>query len=405
MISEFVDTKTDNNFEMLNKQFPHLTVNNINTELEYENSTKILQFSQCSEISDSNLEINPNDKKIKNKSIFDNKKIYQKDNIYDPILDKDVCNTLNLKNKQYPELWENYVTQRRAFWTPDELDFSRDYENFVKLDNTKKNVVKMILAFFANMDSVVNMNISKNIISKIYPIEIIMGFSQQVAMENIHIETYTTLLEVLIKDDNEKNFLFDSIKNINSVKLIADWAFKWIDNEDISLSCKIVAFACVEGILFSSAFAFIFWLKEHSMGDLGMEGLFRSNEFISRDEGLHKDYGVLIFKRLKNKPSQSVVIDIIKECVSIGEVFNKETIKNDVAGLSSNDMDIYIKYVADRLCYSLIGKKIYNAKNPFPFMETIGMQTKTNFHESRNTEYKNAYSSSNNTKLTFVEDF
>lgn len=328
----------------------------------------------------------------------------QQEIIYDPITDKNCLTKYNLSKNEYPELWENYLTQRSAFWTPDELDFTKDYENFVKLDNNKQNVVKMILAFFANIDAIVNININEKIMNHIHPIEIKTCYQWQVSMENIHTETYSRLLEILIKNDVERNFLFNSTKNINSVKLISQWAFKWIDS-DLPLTSRIVAFACIEGILFSSAFAFIFWLKESSMGKIGMEGLFRSNEFISRDEGLHKDFAILLLKRLKNKPNPSVVIDIIKESVAIGEIFNKETIKYDILGLSSDDMNTYIKYVADRLCFSIIKQKIYNVNNPFPFMETIGMQSKTNFHESRNTEYKTAHSSSGSNNLELIEDF
>ena len=408
MTSEFTGIKTENNSEMTTKSndTEKILINNSNTEIEYESSSVTLEFKQKH-----NNNINEEDNSIITISkdpisILNSKRIHYNETIYDPILDENACNKLNLKDKKYSKLWDNYITQRSCHWTPDELDFSQDYQTFLKLSEQKQKVIKMILAFFANIDSIVNINISQNITSKIHPIEIKMGYDQQVAMENIHIETYTHLLDVLIKDEKEKDYLFNSIKNIESVKLIADWAFNWIDS-NVPLACKIVAFACIEGILFSSAFAFIFWLKQQFIGEIGMEGLFRSNEFISRDEGLHKDYGVLIFQELKNKPSNQLVIDIIKESVEIGKVFNQETIQNDIQGMSSNEMNTYIKYVADRLCYSLIGKKIYNAKNPFPFMETIGMQSKTNFHESRNTEYKNAHNSfsTNNNKLVMTDDF
>jgi ribonucleotide reductase beta subunit family protein with ferritin-like domain len=412
MTSEFVSSNMQNVNTMYNKEdtITEISVNNTFVKIEYTNNKTNLEFKNEDQIKQIKNEISIKQsteiskKKENNKSVFDNDKMYYQETLYEPITDKNYSSRFNLSKMEYPELWENYLTQRRAYWTPDELDFTKDYENFTKLDDNKQHVVKMILAFFANLDAIVNINISEKIINNIYPIEITTGYKFQVAIENIHNETYTRLLDILIKDPVEKDFLFNSIENINSVKLISNWAFKWIDS-DVPLACRIVAFACIEGILFSSAFAFIFWLKESSMGDLGMEGLFRSNEFISRDEGLHKDYAILLFKRLKNKPSNSLIIEIIKEAVSIGEIFNKETITSDILGLSSNDMNIYIKYVADRLCYSIIGKKIYNANNPFPFMETIGMQSKTNFHESRNTEYKTAHSTSGSNKLEIMDDY
>lgn len=309
---------------------------------------------------------------------------------------------LNFDNLKFPELWANYKKQLDCNWRSEELDFSTDHEDFLKLPEQHQNIVKMILAFFANSDGIVNINIRNRIMNEITAIEAITAYTFQSHIENIHGETYTLLLQTIIKKESERSYLFNAIKNINSIKLISEWAFKWIESDE-PLTHRIVAFACIEGILFSSAFAYIFWLKKNLLGNNSMQGLTKSNEFISRDENEHKNFAVLMYHRFIKKPKHQIVKQIIEESVNIGIILNQEIMGSDVLGLCVEDMNTYIKYVADRLYYSLTYKKIYNVKNPLSFMETIGMQQKTNFHESRPTEYKSAYSNSNNS-LEMMDD-
>lgn len=393
---ESLDISMNNKIEIDYKEKNTKNIHSIKIKNKDKDNTVNKQLELEKEINKIQKETEITLTKNKNKNI----------DIYEPLTDK-TKKTHNLRKIEYPDIYECYKTQEAAFWKLEEIDFTRDYENFIKLDKPVQKVIKMILAFFANSDALVNMNISQRIMDEIVPIEASITYQFQMTMENIHIQVYSLSLNVLIKDEEENEKLFNSIETINSIKLISDWALKWIDDDNISLPSRIVAFACMEGILFSGAFAFIFWLKEHSMGKICMEGLIKSNEFISRDEGLHKDFAVLLYKKFKNKPSNDTVISIIKESVDIGRVFVSETIEEDIVGLSCDDMNTYIEYVADRLSYSLIGKKIYNSENPFPFMQTIGMQQKTNFHESRVTEYKSALNSQNNSNnnLEMLDDF
>jgi len=325
----------------------------------------------------SNINIKTDDyytKEIEHEPLFD---INNKRFVLFPIQDK--------------ELWEGYKEQEKSFWSVEEIDFSQDYKYFEKLDEDKKYVIKMILAFFASMDGIVNLNIDENLLKKITLNEAIITYRYQSMMEGIHNECYSLMIDNLIKDSKEKIHLFNSIKTIPSIKLIADWAVKWIES-DISVVHKIIAFACVEGILFSGAFAIIYWLKKYEgSGHNFMPGLCKSNELISRDEGMHCEFACKIYKRIINKLSEKDVHQIIIETVDIAKNFNNESIKCKLVGLNSNLMNQYIEYVSDRLAVLLGYNKIYKSTNPFGFMETIGMMQKTNFHESRATEYKSAH--------------
>lgn len=309
---------------------------------------------------------------------------------YEPILDEN-NRRFTLFPIKYPTLWEEYKKQEKSIWTAEEIDFSQDYKDFETLDSNTKYVIKMILAFFASMDGIVNLNIDTNLINKITIPEAITAYRFQVMMEGIHNECYSLMIDNLIKDSKEKSYLFDSIKTIPSIKKIADWAFRWIEN-DTTIAHKLIAFACVEGILFSGAFAIIYWLKKYvGGGKIFLQGLIKSNELISRDEKFHCDFACELYKLLNNKLDEKELKKIIIESVNIAKNFNNESIKCKLIGLNSNLMNQYIEYIADRLVVSLGYSKIYKSSNPFSFMDTIGMVQKTNFHESRATEYKSAH--------------
>lgn len=323
---------------------------------------------------------------------------------HEPILDKK-NERFCLYPLEYPSLWNLYKKQQSAFWKAEEIDFSQDYKDWEKLSNNEKHVIKMILAFFANSDGIVNLNISSQLLNKITINEAKVTYNFQMMIENVHSESYALMLDNLIKDRTEKERLFNAITTIPSIKKISEWALKWIDSE-VHISNKIIAFACVEGIFFSGAFATIFWLKKYKgSGKTFLPGLTKSNEFIARDEGMHVEFACELYKLVVNKPSNSEVLKIITEAVYIAYDFVTESIQCKLVGLNSELMFQYIKYVADRLLVSLGNEKHYKVTNPFPFMDTIGMVQKTNFHEHRPTEYQSAYNSETSKEFISTDDF
>ncbi len=323
---------------------------------------------------------------------------------HEPILDKK-NERFCLYPLEYTSLWALYKKQQSAFWKAEEIDFSQDYKDWEKLSSQEKHVIKMILAFFANSDGIVNLNISSQLLNKITINEAKVTYNYQMMMENIHSEAYALMLDNLIKDKKEKEKLFNAITTISSIKKISDWAIKWIDS-DVHISNKIIAFACVEGIFFSGAFATIFWLKKYkSSGKMFMPGLIKSNEFIARDEGMHVEFACELYKLIVNKPNSKDVLKIIKESVEIAYDFVIESIQCKLVGMNSELMFDYIKYVADRLLVSLGYEKHYKVSNPFTFMDSIGMVQKTNFHEQRPTEYQSAYNTETSREFICNDDF
>lgn len=306
----------------------------------------------------------------------------------DPLFDE-TKRRYNLLPIQYNEIWNLYKQQQASFWRVEELDFSKDYQDFNTLADDEKTVLKMVLAFFSGLDGLVNFNIQQNLINEFVPLEIQMCYGIQVAMESIHNETYAVMLTTLVKDDVELNTLFKSLETIPSIKAMKEFGDKYI-KKDVPTFERIVAFACIEGIMFSGAFAVIFWLKSILKGGRGfMLGLVKANEFIARDEGLHVEFACMLFNLIKDK-SEKKTKKIITDAVSVAVNFMKDAIKSKLIGLSNESMEQYIRYVADRLILSLGYKKIYNATNPYNFMNLIGMSQKTNFHDSRPTEYQKA---------------
>lgn len=306
----------------------------------------------------------------------------------DPLFDE-TKRRYNLLPIQYNEIWNLYKQQQASFWRVEELDFSKDYQDFNTLADDEKTVLKMVLAFFSGLDGLVNFNIQQNLINEFVPLEIQMCYGIQVAMESIHNETYAVMLTTLVKDDVELNTLFKSLETIPSIKAMKEFGDKYI-KKDVPTFERIVAFACIEGIMFSGAFAVIFWLKSILKGGRGfMLGLVKANEFIARDEGLHVEFACMLFNLIKDK-SEKKTKKIVTDAVSVAVNFMKDAIKSKLIGLSNESMEQYIRYVADRLILSLGYKKIYNATNPYNFMNLIGMSQKTNFHDSRPTEYQKA---------------
>jgi len=301
------------------------------------------------------------------------------------------------------EFWNMYKKAEANFWTAEELDLSKDMNDWNKLNKNERYYIENILAFFAASDGIVNENLVERFCQEVKILEAKFFYGFQIAMENIHSETYSLLIDTYIKDNEKKHKLFNAIQTIPSIKKKADWALKWINDNNSPFAHRVIGFAAVEGIFFSGAFCSIFWLKKRGL----MPGLCHSNELISRDEGLHTEFAILMFNHLKNKPSNDIIIQIIKEAVEIEKEFITESLSCELLGMNKNLMSQYIEYVSDRLLRMFGIEPIFNSVNPFDWMELISVQGKTNFFEKRVGEYANkANSNIDQTKeLDFNIDF
>jgi ribonucleoside-diphosphate reductase beta chain len=282
-------------------------------------------------------------------------------------------------------IWEMYKKAEASFWTAEEIDLAQDLQDWnAKLNDDERHFIKHVLAFFAASDGIVNENLAINFLNEVQYPEARCFYGFQVMIENIHSETYSLLIDTYIKDPTEKDKLFHAIDTVPCVGKKAEWALKWINSK--SFAERLIAFAAVEGIFFSGSFCSIFWLKKRGL----MPGLTFSNELISRDEGLHCDFACLIYNQLKNKLSVERITEIITNAVSIEKEFVSDALPVRLIGMNAELMCQYIEFVADRLLQSLGCPKFYNAANPFPFMEMISLQVKSNFFEKRVAEYQKA---------------
>ena len=280
-------------------------------------------------------------------------------------------------------IWKMYKKMMDSFWRAEEIDLSKDPAHWETLNDDEKHFIKMILAFFAASDGIVLENLGERFLCEVQLPEARATYGFQLMMENIHSETYSLLIDTLIKDETEKTKLFKAIDNFPCIKKKADWAIKWINDNRSGFATRLVAFACVEGIFFSGAFCSIYWLKKRGI----MPGLTFSNELISRDEGMHTDYAVLLYKTLNKKMKKSKIIEIVKEAVDIEKEFICDALPCKLIGMNQKLMKQYIEFVADRLIVQLGYTKIYNSSNPFDFMEMISLEGKTNFFEKRVGDY------------------
>lgn len=291
---------------------------------------------------------------------------------------------LSLFPIQYEGVWQRYLTARSALWLPAEIDLSADLEHWKQLTENERNFLSYTLAFFAQADGIVADNLVERFINEIQVREIQVFYSFQSFMENVHNETYSLLLETLITDTDERARLLNAAEHVASVRDKAQWAMKWLSSER-SFATRLLAFATVEGIFFSGSFASIFWIKQRGV----LPGVCMSNTLIARDEGLHQEFATYMYRELLNeKLPHCVVYELIDEAVALETAFIVEALPCALIGINSDSMSEYIRFVADRLLTEVQVPPRYNAKNPFVFMEAIGMEGKTNFFENRNPDYR-----------------
>ena len=284
---------------------------------------------------------------------------------------------------QDQDIWKMYKKQVECFWRAEEVDLSKDNACWNLLTEDEQYFIKHILAFFAASDGIVCENLAIRFMGDVQLSEARAFYGFQIAMENIHSEMYSLLIDTYIKENEEKTKLFEAIKHFACIKKKADWAIKWINDKRSSFATRLVAFACIEGIFFSGAFCSIFWLKKRGK----MPGLTFSNELISRDEALHTEFAILLYKKLNKKLTKKKIVEIIKEAVDIEKEFICEALPCRLISMNSKLMSDYIEFVADRLVLQLGYEVIYNTPNPFDFMELISIEGKTNFFEKRVGEY------------------
>ena len=301
---------------------------------------------------------------------------------------------------QHEPFWKMYKQAEANFWTTEELDLIKDIKDYNdKLSDNERYFINNVLAFFAASDGIVNENLVEKFCQEVKILEAKFFYGFQIAMENIHSETYSLLIDTFIKDNKLKKHLFNAIDTVPSVRKKADWALKWINNTT-PFALRIIGFAAVEGIFFSGSFCSIFWLKKRGL----MPGLCHSNELISRDEGLHTEFAVLMYHNLANKPDDEQVYEIIKEAVVAEKEFITESLPCALIGMNNKLMSQYIEYVADRLLLMFGLSKIYNVVNPFEWMELISVQGKTNFFEKRVGEYSNVSNPNADSEVSDVFD-
>lgn len=316
----------------------------------------------------------------------------------DPLL-QDTPNRFVLFPIKHDQIWEMYKKAEASFWTTEEIDLTQDMEDWKSLTDDEKHFISHVLAFFAASDGIVNENLAVNFMRDVKSPEARCFYGFQIAIENIHAETYGLLIDTYIRDLDERTRLFNAIETVPAVKRKADWAIKWIEKAP-SFAHRLIAFAAVEGIFFSGSFCAIFWLKKRGL----MPGLSFSNELISRDEGLHCDFACLLHSMLVEKLSGEQIRSIITEAVEIEKEFVTEALPVSLIGMNMEMMRQYIEFVADRLLVALGEEKVYDVTNPFPWMEMISLQGKTNFFERRVSEYQKAGVTSDREEQVFSLD-
>jgi ribonucleotide reductase beta subunit family protein with ferritin-like domain len=300
-------------------------------------------------------------------------------------------------------LYKLYKKAVASFWTVEEIDFSRDRDDWNKLTSDEKHFIKYVLAFFAGSDGIVQENLATRFQRDVASPVARLFYAFQNCMEGLHSEMYSLLIDQYVKEKDEQNMLFRALDQIPAIQKKAKWAMDWMESQDASYAQRLVGFACVEGIFFSGSFCAIYWLKKRGL----LPGLTFSNELISRDEGLHTEFAVEMYHKLQNKLSTETITTIIKEAVAIETEFICEALPCSLIGMNGRDMTQYIQFVADRLAQQLGIPKIFKVSNPFDFMELISLEGKTNFFEKKVSEYSKPGVGMNSSDMTikFDEEF
>jgi ribonucleoside-diphosphate reductase beta chain len=301
---------------------------------------------------------------------------------------------------QHADLWAKYKQHMAVFWTPEEIDLSKDTAHWEKLNDQERHFIKHILGFFAGSDGIIMENLANRFMREVQWPEAKFFYSCQNLLEAVHSESYALLIDTYISDPMEKNQLFKAIQTIPCVQKKADWAMTWIDNNEASFATRLLAFAAVEGIFFSGAFCAIFWLKQRGI----MPGLTLSNEFIARDEGLHTDFACLLYSKLVNRLTKQQAHKIIRDAVKIEKQFITKSLPCELIGMNAKLMTQYIEFVADRLLLQLGYPKAYSAANPFSFMENMSLENKDNFFEKRVSTYAKAAVGKDRAAMSFKMD-
>jgi ribonucleoside-diphosphate reductase beta chain len=287
---------------------------------------------------------------------------------------------------RHKDVWDMYTRAKQSMWIEDEVDLKKDRESFATLTEGEKYFISNILAFFASSDGIVNENLAQNFCNEIPIPEVKAFYAFQMQIETVHSITYSQLIQEIIESEAEKQKLFTAIQSIDCVRMKTEWALRWTHRETATFAERLVAFAAVEGIFFSGSFCAIFWLKKRNL----MPGLCVANEFISRDEALHRDFACLLFKKLSSPPPEERVQQIIREAVECEKTFVSTSLPVSLIGMSSESMCAYIEFVSDHLLVSMGLSPIFHTKNPFPWMDPISLQQKSNFFEKRETSYSKA---------------
>ena len=298
---------------------------------------------------------------------------------------------------QHTDVWDLYKKAVDSFWKAEDIDLSRDYADWIKMTPDEQHFIKMVLAFFAASDGIIIENLVSRFMVEIQSSEIRAFYAFQNFIENVHSETYSLLIDTYIKDSGEKNRMFNAIENFPCIKKKTDWALKWISDSETNFATRLLSFAIVEGLFFSSSFAAIFWIKQKNI----LPGLCLSNEYISRDESLHVAHAVMLYGKLQRRVSKKRFVEIMREAVDIEIEFITEAIPCRLIGMNSKSMILYIKFVADRLALQLGYDKIYGVNNPLDFMEKISLDLKTNMFEARISSYSLANKESKDEAFDF----
>jgi len=321
----------------------------------------------------------------------------------EPLLDP-ANDRLTVYPIKFQDLWNMYKIMQAANWTAEEIDFSQDYDDYKKLNKDEQHFIKMVLAFFAASDMIVNMNLEENFVREIAVTEAKVTYQFQAMMENVHSEVYSLMIDNIIKDTIEKQKCLNAVTEFDSIREKAEWAIKWIKAKEVPFAQRLIAFAIVEGVFFSGSFCAIYWLKKKNM----MPGLCDSNELIARDEGFHTKNACLLYKHIVKKIDERTIHAMFEEAVEIERKFICESLPCSLIGMNESLMYQYIMFVADRLLIELGYSKIWNVENPFDFMESLSLEGKTNFFEYRPTQYQNSHvmnKSKSENSFQITEDF